>query len=148
MPRQMSTERLKEYDELRAFHNFCMANVKDVSSADFAKALEEIVQKFGKSKALTGLRQATNDFIEELSGRPVKYIDVLDEALRAAGILTVSEIRRRYAGSFQRILKRGSIKGETEYYLVNGIVVDLSSSISNEERAQLQAMLDRYEQNS
>jgi hypothetical protein len=141
----MSPERLKEFSELSAFVNFVMTNVHGVSSENSAKALDDVVQKFGMSKALTGLKQATNDTIEELSRRPAEYIEILDAALQAAGILTVSEVRRRYAGSFQRILKRGSIKNETEYYLVNGIVVDLTSSVSNEERAQLQAMLDAYE---
>ena len=145
MSRLMSPERLKEFSELSAFVDFFMINVHGVSSADSAKALDDIVQKFGMSKALTGLKQATNDTIEELSGQPAEYIEILDVALKTAGILTVSEVRRRYAGSFQRILKRGSIKNETEYYLINGIVVDLTSSVSNEERAQLQAMLDVYE---
>lgn len=145
MARPLSPDRLKEFSELSAFVNFFMINVHGVSSASAVKALDDIVQKFGMSKALTGLKQATNEIFEELSGRPIEYIKILDDALKAAGILTASEVRRRYAGSFQRILKRGYIKNETEYYLVNGIVVDQTCSVSNEERAQLQAMLDSYD---
>jgi len=144
----MSPEREKEFAELSAYVNFYMARVHGIDPSNPispATGLNEVVRKFGKSKALIGLRQATNDTIEDLSNRPANYISILDEALHAAGILTVSEIRRRYATSFQRILRRGSIKNETEYYLINGIVVDLTTTLTNEERITLQAMLDAFE---
>lgn len=143
----MSPEKEKEFAELSAYINFFMTHVHGIEPSNPISAaigLEEIVKKFGKSKALIGLRQATNDIIEDLSGRPAKYVEILDDALREAGIVTVSEIRRRYATSYQRILRRGSIKNETEYYLINGIVVDLTSTVTNEERANLQAILDAF----
>lgn len=68
----------------------------------------------------------------------------VDKTLAAAGLVTLSELRRRYSSSYQRILKRRSIKTDTEYYLVNGLVVDLASSLSVEERERLQAMIDAY----
>lgn len=105
----------------------------------------DIVQQYGKSKALEGLRQAANDIIEDLSGRPVEGVVALDEALRAHGIVTASEVRRRYASSYKRIVKRGSIRNDTEYYLLNGIVVDFGSGIPDDERSVLQKLLDAYE---
>jgi hypothetical protein len=148
MPHPMSPEREKEFSELSAYINFYMTIVHGIDSSNpvnAATALDEVVRKYGKSKALNGLRQATNDTIEELNNRPTEYIEILDDALRAAGILTVSEIRHRYATAYQRILRRGSIKNETEYHLINGIVVDLASTVTSEERVLLQAMLDAYE---
>lgn len=105
----------------------------------------DIIRQYGKSKALHGLRQATNDIIEELSDRPIAGIAVLDEALRAHGILTASEVRRRYASSYKGIVKRGSVRDDTEYYLLNGIVVGLGNGLADDERAVLQRLLDGYE---
>ena len=104
-----------------------------------------IIEQHGKSKALEGLRQAANDVIGELSGKRAAGVAALDEALHASGLITASEVRRRYASSYKRITKRGTIRNDTEYYLINGIVVDLASAISDEERATLQRLLDRYE---
>jgi hypothetical protein len=148
MPRQMSPEREKEYQELYSYLDFYMTNVNGIapnSQLNLANVSAEIIKKFGKSKALVGLRQAVIDTIEDLHGRPTEYIAILDDALSKAGALTASEIRRRYAASYQRILKRGNIKNETEYHLINGIVVDLTSEISADEREFLQAMLESFE---
>lgn len=115
------------------------------SSGSLATVCAGIVEQYGKSKALEGLRQAANDIIEDLSDRPATGVAALDEALRAAGLLTASEVRRRYASSYKRIVKRGSIRDDTEYYLVNGIVVDLGNATPDEERAMLQRLLEAYE---
>lgn len=148
MPRQISPEREKEYQELYSYLDFYMTHVKGIaphSPLSLASVSAGIIEKYGKSKALVGLRQAVNDTLEELHGRPSEYIAILDDSLRKAGVLTASEIRRRYAASYQRILRRGHIKNETECHLVNGIVVDQTSEISINERALLQSMLEDFE---
>lgn len=115
------------------------------SSVSLATVCSGIVEQYGKSKALEGLRQAANDIIEDLSDRPADGVAALDEALRVAGLLAASEVRRRYASSYKRIVRRGSIRDDTEYYLINGIVVDLGNGTPDEERAMLQRLLDAYE---
>lgn len=144
----MSPEREKEYQELYAYLDFYMTNVNGIapdSQLNLAAVSVGIIEKYGKSKALIGLRQAVNDTIEDLQRCPKEYIEILDDALRKAGALTASEIRRRYAASYQRVLRRGNIKNETEYHLINGIVVDLTSEVSADERALLQSMLEIFE---
>jgi hypothetical protein len=148
MPRPMSPEREKEYQELYSYLDFYMTNVNGVapdSHLNLASVSAGIIEKYGKSKALVGLRQAVNDTIEDLQRCPKEYIEILDDALRKSGALTASEIRRRYAASYQRVLRRGNIKNETEYHLINGIVVDLTSEVSADERALLQSMLEIFE---
>ena len=100
--------------------------------------------EYGRSKALDGLKQAVNDTVEELSDKPLEYVQRLDAQLRKHGILTFSEIRRRYASSYRRILKRGKIKTETEYYLVAGVLADSSSLVTDGERAFLERMVNGY----
>jgi len=148
MAKAMSPEREREFQELSAFIEFYCITVKGIDPTDPVNptnVLQEIVQKFGRSKALEGLRQATNDILEELSRRPAPVIEAFDSSLRSVGIVTISELRRRYASSYKRIVKRGFIKTETEYYLLNGIVVDLTSAVTSSERSELQQLLEAYE---
>lgn len=148
MTRPLSPEREREFQELMGFVSFYATHVSGVtqtSTLSIENVCSSIIEQHGKSKALEGLRQAANDVIEELSDKRAAGVAVLDEALRASGLITVSEVRRRYASSYKRITKRGTIRNDTEYYLINGIVVDFGSGISDEERATLQLLLNRYE---
>ena len=148
MTRPLSPDREREFQELLAFVSFYMTHVSGVTPTptfSIETVCAGIIEQHGKSKALEGLRQAANDVIEELNGKRAAGVAALDEALHASGLITASEVRRRYASSYKRITKRGTIRNDTEYYLINGIVVDLASAISDEERATLQRLLDRYE---
>jgi hypothetical protein len=58
----------------------------------------------------------------------------------------VSEIIRRYSASYTRIVKRGFIKNETEYYVINAILVNQESAISDGERACLQTLTEAFEE--
>ena len=144
----MSPEREREYEELSAFLGFYCTNILGIdpsSPSHPAKVGRQIVEEFGKSGALEGLRQAVNDMVEEMSDLAPETISKLDADLRAAGIVTASEVRRRHAAAYKRILKRGKIRTETEFYLVNGIVSDFGGMASEEERGVLDRLLADYE---
>lgn len=144
----MSPERQREFNELRAFIDFYCAAVKrlDADSPQHpSNVLKGIVEQFGKSKALQGLRQATNDTLQELADYPPSAIAAMDSFLRSQGMVTVSELQLRYSASYERIVHRGVIRTETEYHLLNGIVVDLTTPISQDERSKLQQLLEAYE---
>jgi len=144
----MSPDREREFSELHSFVDFYATNVKGIdpsSPIHPSNAGKEIVAKFGRSKALEGLRQAVNDTLEELADKPAEYIALLDAALNDANIRTSSELRRGYASSYRRVVKRGSIRNETEYHMIHGVVVDLGNSASAEERESLQRMLETFE---
>ncbi len=148
MPRQMSPEREREYAELHAFLDFVSTHVSGIDPNDPIHPTnvgKRIVAEYGKSKALEGLKQAINDTVEDLGDKPVEFLSQMDAALRESQIITFSEVRRRYAASYRRIVKRGHIKTETEYYLVRGILSDFSGLASDSERTALEAMLASYE---
>ena len=150
MPRQMSAEREREYAELHAYLDFYSTHVSGIDPANPIHPTnvgKRIVEEYGRSKALDGLKQAVNDTVEDLSDHPFEYVQRLDAALREHGIITFSEVRRRYASSFKRILKRGKIKSETEYYIIAGVLADFSSIASEEERVVLGKLAAEYEQN-
>ena len=148
MPRPLSAAREREFQELYAFVDFYSTHVTKpiANSPKMADVCVDIVEKYGRSKALEGLRMATNDILEELGRIPPAQVGCLDEAFRRAGLVSLSEIRRRYSSSFKRIVKRGFIQDDTEYYLLNGVVVDQSNDIDATEQALLQRLLDTYEQ--
>jgi hypothetical protein len=144
----MSPEREREYAELNAYLDWYSTNVSGIDPADAVHPTnvgKRIVAEYGKSKALDGLKQAVNDTVEELVDQPPDYIENLDASLREAGLLTFSEVRRRYASSYKRILKRGLIKNDTEYYLIAGVLADFTTSADDDERATLGRLVSEYE---
>jgi hypothetical protein len=144
----MSPEREAEFCSLLAYISFFATNVWQISpDADIhpAHTINQIVGTYGRSNALAGLRQAANDTVEETNNWNAQARAILDDALKDAGVITLSEVSRRYAAGYKRILKRGQIKNETEYHLVNGILIDQTSQISSEERARVQKLVDAYE---
>jgi len=145
----MTPEREREYNELLAYMGLFATVIWEIDSASEthpANAIKRIVQQFGKSNALVGLRQAANDTVEATIHWNSEARAVVDGACRAAGVVTLSEITRRYATSYKRIMKRGFIKNETEYYVVNATLIDEGSAISDDERACLQRLTEAFEQ--
>lgn len=60
-------------------------------------------------------------------------------------MLTLSELRRRYSGRYKSIVQRGRLRSDTEYYLVMGVLADVSQGESDSERQLLQEMAREYE---
>ena len=151
MGRRMSPEREREYAELHAYIDAYSTHVHGIDPANPihpTNVAKEILAKFGKSTALDGLRQAANDTVEELRHRDVGYLKQVDQVLAKHGVLTFSEVCRRYAASYRKILKRGKIKTETEYYLIAGALADAASACDAEERQQMQRMAIEYEKSA
>ena len=148
----MSPEREKELEQLLGFLSFYIEVIKKPglpAHAQDRRSLREevdrIAREYGRSKALEGARQAMNDVVEDLQGLNAEGVELLDGALRDAGLQTFSEVQRRYSSQYRKVVRRGKIKGETEYYLINGMLVDQTSSLSDEEREVLQSMVSAYE---
>lgn len=151
MPRKMSAEKEKEFEELSLFLEYYSTNHLAIDREDKihpSNCLEEIVEKFGKSKALQGLKQAVNDSIEDTSELDIQSVKRLDSELSSRGIITLSVLRKRYWSKYKRILKRGTIKTETEYYLINGLLCDLDNGLPKEETEALNSMVCEFEQNA
>jgi hypothetical protein len=148
MPRLMSETREREYGELFGYLDFYATHVMGIDPADPvhpANVGRGIAEQFGKSKVLDGLRQAVNETVEALIDQTPARIAQLDASLSKLGLLTHSEVRRRYASSYKRLLKRGRIATETEFYLVAGILADTGSQVTVEERARLELLCATFE---
>jgi predicted ATPase len=104
----------------------------------------EALEKKSMKMALNGLRQAINDCVEMSLHFDHKEVEKLDSELRSRGIVTLSELRRRYSKSYAKITKRGQIKNETEYYLVRNVLHDPTEK-APEVRKLLEELISDYE---
>src|ERR1700730_9650661 len=104
------------------------------------KALEKKSMKM----AFNGLRQAINNCVEASLHFDHAEVEKLDSQLRSRSIVTLSELRRRYSKSYAKIVKRGQIENETEYYLVRNILYDPTEKAPDELQL-LQRLISDYE---
>jgi len=59
---------------------------------------------------------AINDMIEMTRDWPASRVQDIDFALASKRLPTLSQLRLRFSKTVDRILKRGAIKNEQEYY--------------------------------
>jgi len=147
MARSMSPEREKEYEELSGYLDFFTTHVMGVDPASpihTTATLKRIAEEHGRSKALEGLRQAANDTVQSLENK-AGVAQALDAALRACGLVGFYEIARRYGSAFRKILKRGRVKNDTEYYLIHDALADCATSLGDDERAELARLIEEFE---
>jgi hypothetical protein len=67
-----------------------------------------------------------------------------DARFKASGTFTLSEVIHRHPRTYLRILKRGNILSEVEYYVVKGMVD--GGGCAPQEVEQLASMLTSYEE--
>ena len=70
----------------------------------------EALEKKSMKMAFNGLRQAINDCVEMSLHFDHAEVKKLDSQLRSSGIITLSELRRRYSRGYAKIMKRSQIK--------------------------------------
>ena len=97
-----------------------------------------------RSRARVGLGMAINDILEESWKFSQGRVAQIDASFRDKGILQLSELRRRYSRQFRAILKRGNIKNDTEYYLVQGILASFTADANDNERKLLEDISTAY----
>ncbi|OKO74252.1 hypothetical protein [Bradyrhizobium sp. NAS96.2] len=136
-----------EYGLLKDFFSFYVHMRMEASPPEEPqRALNNLEALENKSPrmALQGLRQAINDCVEESWHFDPAKVAALDAELINRGIITLSELRRRYSRGYTKVLKRGRIKNDTEFYLLQNVINDPSEKTS-EERELLAKLLSDYE---
>ncbi len=83
--------------------------------------LEQMEAK-SPAKARTGLAVAIGDIIELADGWPLEKVAAVDELLASDSLPTLTEVRIRFSKVISRVLSRGSIKYDVEYYAVRNAV--------------------------
>jgi hypothetical protein len=100
----------------------------EVHPLKFVRKMAERAPK----RALLDLKMAVADCIEASVHWQSEQASQADAALRDAGAVTLSEMRRRYWKRVSAILKRGRILNDPEYYFARGVASDGTARPSNQ----------------
>lgn len=141
----------KDYPSLKAFFvawedRFPPDPELELPPEDYPVAVLESFERTSMSKARQGLELALNDIMEWPWDISPDEAASIDRDFAARGIMTFSEMLRRYSRYFRRLLKRGKIQTEQDYYLAKGILDSFTTDAGEDERCQLEAMLSAYEE--
>jgi hypothetical protein len=143
----MKKNAIPDYATMKAFLAFYTeryANLERLPPEAWPIACLERLEGMGKTMAVKGLRLAINDYLDQSLIFDHKEVERLDSELRARGIVTLSELRRHHSKAYARIMKRGRIKNDTEFYLVRNVLDDPAEKTA-EERALLEKLVFGYE---
>lgn len=148
MPRNGREPTQEEAAEYLAMESFMRAfgdlNVCGIH-IDIAPVTElDDIDRTKFSTVSRGLQMAVNDCLQDSSDWPLEKVLAFDQRMRDAGIRTLSEVRRRHPSKLPKILERGRIRSEIEYYLVAGVLADCSDDLDDEQRRRLDVMADEY----
>lgn len=140
-----------EYEELKVF----FATYVDVCVSQDRKSSDPKHQPFfflgelersSMAKAKSGLRMAVNDIVELSSSWAPEQVSEVDRQFLERGVLSLSEVRKKYSKRYIQILNRG-IRSLEDYYLIKGVVDGVRDNLSAEEEGVLVTMLTNFEQN-
>ncbi len=83
---------------------------------------------------------AINDVVEFASDWPVSEVTACDRELSHLGLPTLSQVRVRFSKLVQRVVRRGQIKSDDEFYALRNAVEQQGA-----DSAALWSLLDAYE---
>ena len=144
-----------DHKRLKAFIAFYYANYVDLSRvpADLhpSSLLErEEVKAPGEIKApgetIDGVRTMVNRIIEGSFNWTAYKIAEVEAALTENGIISLSELQKRFSKEYKAIIKRGEISDLTEYYMAKDLVSNTGSVASRREKERLEDMIAVFEQ--
>jgi len=151
MARNASPSTLSEYEELKKFFVHWETHLNPIRifpidhPLNAVNVLEGIKCQFGLSKALSGLKQAVNDILESVPEYTPEFRARADASLASIGAPTLSNLWRRRSAQFTRLLRRGEIRNDVEYYLISSLLSDTSADIPSQDKATLSNMVSDYE---
>ncbi|MFN3230986.1 MAG: hypothetical protein ACE363_02375 [Alphaproteobacteria bacterium] len=113
------------------------------ASGKIRKTLDSLSDRSPKL-ASKSLDLGINDLLEEFLHRPHAQIATADAQLSDRGLMTITAALSHYSKQIKKILKRGKIRGETEYYLLKG-VRDGTEYLSAEHEKLADQLLEDFE---
>ena len=151
MARGTSQATESEYGELKKFFVHWETHLNPIrifpidNPHNAINVLAGIELQLGVSKALSGLKQAINDVLESVPDYTPEFRAMADESLASVGALTLTQLWHRRSAQFNRILRRGELRNDIEYYLVSSVLADDSCDLPSHELEALNNMTAKYE---
>jgi hypothetical protein len=84
---------------------------------------------------------AIGDVIENCEGLSPDRVAAVDAMLEAEGIMTLTAVRARFWARVQQILRRGTVRGERDYYALRNVV----EGLAEEEQSRAWQILASFE---
>jgi hypothetical protein len=94
------------------------------------------------ARARQGLALMISDLLEDSASLTTMEIQTLDQKLADADLPTLSELRMRFSKTIARIVKRGAISSDNEYYFVRSS----SENAAEGDAGQLWQLIEAYEE--
>lgn len=116
-----------------------MPDIEAGSEIDPVQVLDGIADK-APAKARLGLALAVGDIVEMTNDWSGDRVGLVDRELQEAELPTLSEVRVTFGKAVNRVLRRGSIKSDAEYYLVRN-----AAETPGEHQSKLLALAAAYE---
>lgn len=110
--------------------------------------IESPPQGTRRSDVISGMKQGINDTIAMSSCWTAAERKKVEDALAAKGLPSVRKMEAGLKKKHQRILARGHIKNDEEFYIVAEILSDGEFEISESDRIQLGKISYAYETRS
>jgi hypothetical protein len=103
-------------------------------------AVLDDMAKRSPANARKGLGMAIADTIEMTDAWDAKVLLQLDRQLTGLGLPTLSEMRLRFGKRLSKILRRGTIRSEEEYYLLRN-----AAELPDQPTDEIWRLLSEYE---
>jgi hypothetical protein len=133
----------RNYDQMKAWfaHLVPLALPPELITpeTDPVAGLERIENRW-PGKARSGLAMAIGDIIEMTDGWSVSRVAEIDRLLASDGLPTLTEMRVRFSRLIRRVVNRGSIKDEVEYYALRN-----AADLTDDAAPELWTLLSAYE---
>lgn len=101
-----------------------------------------------RSDLISGMKQGVNDLLTMSKFLGPHERKKLDLVLTARSLPSLGLMQAKLKRKHERVLKRGAIKNEEEYYIVAEILAGCEIDVSEAERAELGRIHAEYEVNS
>lgn len=148
MARQPSEARVAEYDRLRHFCSELLKYLKTINSEfpPFNPLLDFWRAGHSFSESFSGLRQAVGDFLEMTRDFTGQELREADAYLTKQGAASLTEMHRQIWQLIPKILKRGKIRNDEEYYLLKERAISMDDpEMSDETRRFADRLVYEYE---
>ncbi|MGN6479161.1 hypothetical protein [Luteibacter sp.] len=100
-------------------------------------------ERVSEKRAMESLRLGIADMLSSLKHEQPEKLRLIAHDLSIAGAPSVAMVRAWFSKKVGLILSRGKIDSEEEFHLVRSVLDN--PDLSDEEREELQGLLDRFE---
>jgi hypothetical protein len=133
----------QNYEQMKAWFAYLVAETippELITPETHPVACLEQIESRWPGKARSGLAMAIGDTIEMTEGWPLERVAETDRLLANDGLPTLTEMRVHFSKVIRRVLNRGSIKNEVEYYALRN-----AAELAHDGGKKLWSLLSAYE---